>query len=311
MSSEAKFYPRSNESRYMALYMAHMINAATSLNNPLTQRTRDRLNLIFPEYKNKMAERAIKKAEAAGLVAEKEKLREKLSMYCSHFLQVFNMCVKRGEYKAAERSYYGMDVSSEKLPPLLLQNDVWTAAQQLIKGEQMRIAAGGTPMVCPSADEVEAVFNAFKPAVNNCSNAKDAYDNAQEAVQKLNKEANGVIKKVWNEVEVFYSEQARPSMREHARRWGVVYGRKGYKKKVTGIVVDNISGLPLEGVSLKISTGRKTIKTGIDGKFTISTSLMDEQKLYATHPDYVAYETEIMLYENRNTECRVEMRKEE
>ena len=310
MSSEAKFYPRSNESRYMALYMAHMINAATSLNNPLTQRTRDRLNLIFPEYKNKMAERAIKKAEAAGLVAEKEKLREKLSMYCSHFLQVFNMCVKRGEYKAAERSYYGMDVSSEKLPPLLLQNDVWTAAQQLIKGEQMRIAAGGTPMVCPSADEVEAVFNAFKPVAANCSNAKDAYDNAQEAVQKLNKEANGVIKKVWREVEIYYNEQPRPSMREHARRWGVEYARKGYKKKVTGIITDSETGLPLERVQVKLSHGRKKIITAIDGKFMLTTSLMDEQKLTATHNDYKPVETEITLYENRDTVCNIGMVRE-
>lgn len=310
MSSEAKFYPRSNESRYMALYMAHMINAATSLNNPLTQRTRDRLNLIFPEYKNKMAERAIKKAEAAGLVAEKEKLREKLSMYCSHFLQVFNMCVKRGEYKAAERSYYGMDVSSEKLPPLLLQNDVWTAAQQLIKGEQMRIAAGGTPMVCPSADEVEAVFNAFKPVAANCSNAKDAYDNAQEAVQKLNKEANGVIKKVWREVEIYYNEQPRPSMREHARRWGVEYARKGYKKKVTGLITDSETGLPLERVQVKLSHGRKKIITAIDGKFMLTTSLMDEQKLTATHNDYKPVETEITLYENRDTVCNIGMVRE-
>jgi hypothetical protein len=309
MSSEAKFYPRSNESRYMALYMAHMINAATSLNNPLTQRTRDRLNLIFPEYKNKMAERAIKKAEAAGLVAEKEKLREKLSMYCSHFLQVFNMCVKRGEYKAAERSYYGMDVSSEKLPPLLLQNDVWTAAQQLIKGEQMRIAAGGTPMVCPSADEVEAVFNAFKPLAANCSNAKDAYDNAQEAVQKLNKEANGVIKKVWREVEIYYNEQPRPSMREHARRWGVEYARKGYKKKVTGVITDSETGLPLQGVKLKLATGRKKISSGIDGKFTLSTSLMEEQMLTATLAGYKPVETEITLYENRDTVCNIGMSK--
>ena len=310
MSSEAKFYPRSNESRYMALYMAHMINAATSLNNPLTQRTRDRLNLIFPEYKNKMAERAIKKAEAAGLVAEKEKLREKLSMYCSHFLQVFNMCVKRGEYKAAERSYYGMDVSSEKLPPLLLQNDVWTAAQQLIKGEQMRIAAGGTPMVCPSADEVEAVFNAFKPVAANCSNAKDAYDNAQEAVQKLNKEANGVIKKVWREVEIYYNEQPRPSMREHARRWGVEYARKGYKKKVTGLITDSETGLPLERVQVKLSHGRKKIITAIDGKFMLTTSLMDEQKLTATLNDYKPVETEITLYENRDTVCNIGMVRE-
>ena len=174
----------------------------------------------------------------------------------------------------------------------------------------MRIAAGGTPMVCPSADEVEAVFNAFKPVAANCSNAKDAYDNAQEAVQKLNKEANGVIKKVWREVEIYYNEQPRPSMREHARRWGVEYARKGYKKKVTGIITDSETGLPLERVQVKLSHGRKKIITAIDGKFMLTTSLMDEQKLTATHNDYKPVETEITLYENRDTVCNIGMVRE-
>lgn len=310
MSAEAKFYPKSNQDRQQALMMAFMQNANAGLTNPLTQRTKDRLNAIYPEYNSKMLAMRAKKAESVGLMAEKEKLREKVAMYCSHFIQVFNMCVRRGEYLAAHRTAYQLDIENEKLPPLQLERQVTTVAENIIKGEQLRVAQGGSPMSRPSADEIEDIFVIYKNLISTGSNAKDALDNAQEDVQRLNKEANGVIKKVWREAEVFYNEQPRPSMREHARRWGVEYARKGYKKKVIGTVTDSETGMPLERVQVKISVGRKKVITAIDGKFVLTTSLMEEQKLTATLQGYTSVETEITLHENRDTVCNIMMVKE-
>jgi hypothetical protein len=310
MSSEAKFYPKSNFDRQKALMKAFTQNANATGNNPLTQRTKDRLNAIYPEYNSKMLTMAAKKAQSVGLMAEKEKMREKVAMYCSHFIQVFNMCVRRGEYPAGHRAIYQLEVENEKLPPLQLERQVTTVARNIIAGEQARVAQGGAPMSRPSADEIEDIFVVYKNLISTGSNAKDALDNAQEDVQRLNKEANAVIKKVWREAEVFYSEQPRPSMREHARRWGVIYARKGYKKKVTGIITDSETGLPLEGVQLKLSVGRKKAITSIDGKFTLPTSLMEEQMLTATLAGYKPAETEITLYENRDTVCNIGMVKE-
>ena len=42
----------------------------------------------------------------------------------------------------------------------------------------------------------------------------------------------------------------------------------------------------------------------------LTTSLMDEQKLTATHNDYKPVETEITLYENRDTVCNIGMVRE-
>ncbi|MGE0635024.1 MAG: carboxypeptidase-like regulatory domain-containing protein [Bacteroidia bacterium] len=310
MSAEAKFYPKSNFDRQKALMTAFTQNANPGLNNPLTQRTKDRLNAIYPEYNSKMLAMRAKKAQSVGLMEEKEKMREKLALYCSHFIQVFNMCVKRGEYPAGHRAIYQLDVENDKVPALQLERQVTTIARNIISGEQARVAQGGAPMSRPSADEIEDLFVIYKNLISTGSNAKDALDNAQEDVQRLNKEANGVIKKVWREVEVFYNEQPRPSMREHARRWGVEYARKGYKKKVMGSVTDSETGMPLERVQLKIAQGRKKVSTSIDGKFILSTSLMEEQKLTATLTGYKAVETEIILHENRDTVCNIRMVKE-
>lgn len=311
MSAEAKFYPKSNQARQQALMMAFLQNANATGINPLTQRTKERLLAIYPEYNSKMLAMRVKKAESASLMAKKEKLREKVALFCSHFIQVFNMCIKRGEYPAGHRSFYRLPVENDKLPALQLERQVTSVAENIIKGEQIRVTQGGSPMSRPSADEIEDIFIIYKNLISTGSNAKDAFDNAQEDVQRLNKEANGVIKKVWREAEVFYNEQSRPSMREHARRWGVEYARKGYKKKIYGTVTDHETGMPLESVQVKLSSGRKKIITSIDGKFVLPTSLMDEQKLTATLAGYKHLETEITLYENRDTVCNIRIVKVE
>ncbi len=39
-------------------------------------------------------------------------------MYVSHFLTVFNLCVKRGEMKASDRLFYSLDENNGELPDL-------------------------------------------------------------------------------------------------------------------------------------------------------------------------------------------------
>ncbi len=307
MSAEKKFYPNSNYTRSLALEAAFMANAGFTLNNPLTQRTKDRLQAVKPLHDSKMQEMANKKAICAGLMAQKETMRKKTAMFCSHFYQVLNLCIKRGEYSPAVRSFYNLPVDSDALPPLKTQWNVASAAEQLLTGEQQRVAQGGVPMSRPSAAEVEAVFTVYRNLISTGSNAKDALDLAQEAVQKLNKEVNGVIKKVWAEVETFYNEQQRESMREHARRWGVVYARKGNSKKITGTVTDSVTGAPVAGVKLQLATGRNKTVTGADGRFVLSTTLMHTQILTAKLKGYDTTEIKAELYEDKDTVCNLVM----
>lgn len=311
MSAEAKFYPKSNYTRSLALEAAFMANTSFALQNVLTQRTKDRLLAIKPLHESKMHEMVVRKAESSRLMAQKETMRKKTAMFCSHFYQVLNLCIKRGEYNPAVRSLYNLPVNSDTLPPLKTEWNIANAAEQLLTGEQQRVAQGGVPMSRPSAAEVQAHFTVYQNLISTGSNAKDALDLAQEAVQQLNKEVNGVIKKVWDEVETFYNEQQRESMREHARRWGVVYARKGGLKKITGTVTDSVTGLPVTGVKLQLATGRNKTVTGADGRFTLSTSLMHGQVLTAKLKGYDTTEIKTELYEDKDTVCNLVMVKVE
>ena len=305
-SSEAKFFPNSNHTRLLALNQAKMLNDALATNDVLTTRTKARLNAIQPLYEASHNEFNNKKAEYSLLVTQKEKRKEETAMLCAHFLQVFNFCVKRGEYERSYRPLYGMRIEHEQLPPLKREWEIDQAAATIIKGEETRVAQGGVPMSNPSAAQVEAKYTLYKSLMGQASNAHSALMLAQKAVKGLNKEATGVIKKVWDEVETFYDERSRENMRKNAREWGVIYARKGNLLRVNGVVTDSATGLPLAGVKVQFANGRNKVITNPEGKFIIGTTLMHEQPLTATLKGYETGEVMVTL-SDKMVACSVEM----
>lgn len=294
-SSEAKFFPKSSYTRNVALMMAKLKRDQAMNSDILMPRTRDRLDAIQPLFRAGLREINNKKAELATLMSQKEKLKAQTLMFCAHYHQVFNFCIKRGEYQPAMRGYFGLPIENDVLPSMKREWEIVQAAESIVKGEQLLVAAGGTPMSRPSAAEVQVKYLAYKDLISRGSNAKDALDNAQEALQKLNKETDAVIKKVWSEVQSFYNELPREGMREHGRAWGVVYARKGILLTVNGTVTDAATGLPLAGAKLQFANGRNKVTTNSEGKFSIGTTLMHEQPLTAKLKDYETAETIVHL----------------
>ncbi len=72
------------------------------------------------------------------------------------------MAIDREVYPASVRGYYGLPIDSDGLSNLKSEADKLTAAQNILTSEADRVAAGGAPMVNPSAAGVEAGLNQFK-----------------------------------------------------------------------------------------------------------------------------------------------------
>ena len=76
---------------------------------------------------------------------------KKARLYISHFIQVLNFCIARGELKPSARTFYGLDENSSKVPSLLTEQDLLQWGEKIIAGEQNRISnGGGNPIYCPS-----------------------------------------------------------------------------------------------------------------------------------------------------------------
>lgn len=160
---------------------------------------------------------------------------KKARLYISHFIQVLNFCIARGELKPSARSYYGLDEKSSKVPPLLTEQDLLHWGGKIINGEQTRISSGGgNPIYCPSIALVKVNYENFK---ENYTRQKQFQNNsARESnnVAQYRDDADALILEVWNEVEHYFENiRDEEEKRSKCEEYGLVYVfRRGEKERI-------------------------------------------------------------------------------
>ncbi|PKQ60533.1 hypothetical protein BZG02_18895 [Labilibaculum filiforme] len=161
-----------------------------------------------------------------------EKLR-KARLYVSHFIQVLNFTIIRGELKPEVREFYGLKISSKAAPSLLQDAKVIEWGEKLIKGEQERMRTGGNPIYSPSIALVRVNCENFSQAFNNQKTLQNNTQRFSEKVAEYRAEADSLILSLWNEIEAKFSDLSDEEKREKASEYGVVYvWRKGERERL-------------------------------------------------------------------------------
>lgn len=160
---------------------------------------------------------------------------KKARLYISHFIQVLNFCIARGELKRTARTFYGLEENSSKVPCLMSEQDLLQWGEKIIAGEQNRIAnGGGNPIYCPSIALVKVNYENFR---ENYMRQKQFQNNsARESgnVAQYRDDADALILEVWNEVENHFSEIKDEDEKRHlCEEYGLVYVfRRGEQDKI-------------------------------------------------------------------------------
>ena len=192
-------------------------------------------------------------AAQAPLTSILSQTAARLTMYCSHFHQVFDLGVSRGVFPAGSRSYYGRDITATTVPDLSSYDAVAETAEKIINGEAARAAAeangearydsglrydsgvrypsaataaAGThiPMAMPSAAEVGTLLTEFNTLSNQVQAAEVNTDQQQEELSALYAEAQALAVDICDTVEFYYRKDPDDSSRrQKSARWGVVY----------------------------------------------------------------------------------------
>lgn len=167
----------------------------------------------------------------AGATARTTAAAALLDLLISHFFQVFNLGVARGEFRAADRTLYHLDAKGGRLPRVRSHAARRRWAENIVDGEAARQRATGeafVPMSLPSAAQVAAALATYQEAYDTASTARTAYDLAQEAVAAQRPGANAYLREVWDEIEHTHRHEDAPSRRRKCRLWGVNYiSRRG------------------------------------------------------------------------------------
>lgn len=242
--------------------------------------TLERLTASEGEYNDKMGATSIAVANFSTHTPIKTSLLDLLRLFVSHFIQVFNLGVARNKYPAGHRAFYDLETTSAAVPNIAADDEALSWATRLVEGDANRITAGGLPMGNPEIAEVTLARTNAMEAFTAQSTLKDAMDAAQEAVEDMNEDVDSLIKRVWDEVEAFYSEESAESKRANAREWGVVYVTEGASNSLTGLV-KNAGGVVQEGAVVTIVESGAETETNSEGRYQFATVLTGDITIQA------------------------------
>ena len=173
-----------------------------------------------------------------------------LTMFASHFFQVFDLAVLRGVFLPGDRHFYGREATATALPDLSTYDAVEKAAEKIVAGEAAREAAaapappatydsdqkydsgitydssGSTfvPMAMPSADEVGTLLAQFR-LVRTQSKAKQTMTRTERGqVKSLYPAMQELAVDICDTVEFSNRKEKEPStFRAKCEAWGLVY----------------------------------------------------------------------------------------
>lgn len=165
--------------------------------------------------------------DALSLHAEKNKTYQaslkKARLYISHFIQVIDMAITRGDLKPDIRKYYKLNDNEKKLPSLNTDEDIITWGNNLIQGERERKMKGLAPITNPTIAVVQVHFEKFLEAYNHQQSLKKRTSNAHGELEKLRENVDVTIQQTWNEVEDTFKDLPERIRREKSSDYGIVY----------------------------------------------------------------------------------------
>jgi hypothetical protein len=148
---------------------------------------------------------------------------KKARIYISHFIQVLNLTILRGELPQESREYYSLTVAESKIPRLSTESDIIKWGEKLIKGEAKRVSKGSTPVTNPSIAVVRVRYDIFLEAYHHQKTLKRNTARTLETLTALRTEADEIILQIWNEVEESFKDLPDDLRREKSREYGLVY----------------------------------------------------------------------------------------
>ncbi len=180
------------------------------------QRVLIQFEMLVNQYRNHRQNKVTANKEYRRIV-------QKARMYISHFIQVLNLAVIRGEIKRDYKALYGLDANSHVVPELSSEEDLLFWGEQIIKGENERIANGGFPIYNPTINKVKAYFDTFKEEQVTHSFHKKSTCRVYENVEQLRKQADELIIRIWNQVENYYKDQLPFAKLNLCKQYGLIY----------------------------------------------------------------------------------------
>lgn len=152
-------------------------------------------------------------------------------MYISHFIQVLNMTILRGELRKDIKEGYGLDTESSKMPTLKSEHDIAEWGEKIIRGEEQRIAHGGVPIYNPNIAKVKVHYSIFADHYYNMNTLRQNIAKYLQELTDMRPLVDDLLQDMWNQIENCYNELPLSAKLEKCQKYGIVYFLRSSEKK--------------------------------------------------------------------------------
>jgi hypothetical protein len=182
-----------------------------------------KMQAVIPGFENAIYEHRNSLNIQSEKNKEYQKRLKKVRLYISHFIQVVNMAISRGDLVPETRIYFGLDDEEKKVPSLNSEEEIIEWGQQLIDGEHKRRDKGLSPITNPTIAVLKVHFDKFMEYHNYQKSLKNRSQRAQDQLNAQRAQVDNVIQQIWNEVEDTFNDLPEDLRREKSSEYGLVY----------------------------------------------------------------------------------------
>lgn len=154
-------------------------------------------------------------------------------LYISHFIQVFNLAVIRGDIKKEHKLFYGLDPEVHNVPDLSTESSLLQWGKAVVDGENERIRNGGLPIYNPAIAKVKVHYEVFKEYKSTQKIHQNTTTRQWEELVNLRVKGDAIILEIWNQVEEYYKNLSPYDRLEQCKDYGLIYYYRKGEKEIT------------------------------------------------------------------------------
>ena len=165
--------PNTDASRLKAIKKALDMKMKTSSSDlAFSFLTVQKLQTLLPKFETSLLRRKESNTNHINLNKEFQQLKSKARLYLSHYIQVMNFMILRGELPKTDRNFFGIESFDKSLPPLISNNDLIKIGKIITEGDIKRQQSGGKIITNPTAAVVRVHFENFEDIFFKYNNNK-------------------------------------------------------------------------------------------------------------------------------------------
>ncbi len=227
--------PNTDKARLKALRMAVDESEKQQLNeSPISYKLLHESKTICSVFDNVVQQ--YNQTFESQVVANKkyQQIIKNVRLYISHFIQVLNLAVIRGEIKAENKRFYKLEPDDYTVPDLTSEVALMEWGKNIIDGENERTRNGGIPVYNPTIVKVKVHYDIFKEYKNSQKLFQESTSRNQDHVASMRADVDKIVLEIWNQVEAAFAHLPLAERLAVCSRYGVVYYyRKGEQNLTT------------------------------------------------------------------------------